>query len=248
MHLEKYGDDDGRRVLLLHGGGVAGWMWKPLRAHLDPGIRVLIPDLPGHDRSSDEPYLSHESALRDLISLLEAEGRPVTVVGFSLGAQLATMLASARADLVDGVVVISAQAKPTPAPVLTLALLRSTASLARVDWFARLQAKELFIPAGLMDDYLRTSRAMTSSNLLAMVGENIRFSIPDDWSSFPGKALILAGAREKSFMRSSAGLLQRALPGSTLEIVVDAGHGIPLQRPLFLARRLREFWDPASAR
>lgn len=247
MHLETYGDEDGRRVLLLHGGGVAGWMWRPLRAHLDPGIRLLIPDLPGHDHSADEPYSSHESTLHGLISILDGGG-PATVIGFSVGAQLAVLLAATRPDLVDGVVVISAQAKPTPAPDLTLGLLRSTAGLARVDWFARLQAKELLIPAGLMDDYLRTSRAMTSSNLLSMVGENIRFAIPDGWSRYPGRALILAGAREKPFMRSSAELLQRGLRGSSIEIVADAAHGIPLQHPHLLAKRLERFWDAEHVR
>ncbi|ANJ27322.1 alpha/beta fold hydrolase [Agromyces aureus] len=244
MHVERVGDESGRRVLLLHGGGVAGWMWRPLRAHLGPGNHLLIPDLPGHDRSADEPYRSHERVLSSLSSVLDEDGdRPATVIGFSLGAQLALLLAARRPDLVDRVVVISAQAKPSPAPGLTLGLLRSTAGLARVDWFARLQAKEMFIPAELMGDYLRTSRAMTSSNLVAMVGENIRFAIPDGWSRFPGRALILAGSLEKPFMRSSAELLQRARRSSSMEIVEDAAHGIPLQHPQFLAKRLERFWD-----
>lgn len=243
MYVEKSGDEQGRRVLLLHGGGVGGWMWEPLREHLDSSIRLLVPDLPGHDRSAGEPYLSHENAVRELVRMLEAEPGPVAVVGFSLGAQLATLLAATRPDLVDSVVVISAQTKPTPAPGLTLALLRSTAGLARVDGFARLQAKELFVPANLIDDYLRASRATTTPNLIAVVGENIRFTIPEGWSAYPGRALILAGAREKRFMRSGAELLHAALPGASMEIVADAGHGIPLQRPRWLARRLRRFWE-----
>ncbi|MBT2484327.1 alpha/beta fold hydrolase [Microbacterium sp. ISL-108] len=65
MYVEKSGDEQGRRVLLLHGGGVGGWMWEPLREHLDSDIRLLVPDLPGHDRSAGEPYLSHENAVRE---------------------------------------------------------------------------------------------------------------------------------------------------------------------------------------
>lgn len=241
MHVERDGDPQGLRVLLLHGGGVAGWMWTPLREHLDPRTRLLIPDLPGHDRSAQEPYVSHESTVRDLVSILEADGSATTtVVGFSLGAQLAVLLAAERPDLVDRVIVISAQAQPTPAPGLTLALLRSTSGLARVRWFARLQAKELFIPPALLDDYVRTSAAMTSQSLVAAVGENIRFAVPDGWSTFPGRALILAGSREKNLMRSSAETLHGSLPGSALEFVPDAGHGIPLQQPALLARKFEQ--------
>lgn len=241
MHVEHHGSPQGARILLLHGGGVAGWMWTPLREHLDPRMRLLIPDLPGHDRSAQEPYTSHENTVRDLISILEGDGAaPTTVVGFSLGAQLAVLIAAKRPDLVDRVVVISAQAEPTPAPGLTLALLRSTSGLARVRWFARLQANELFIPPVLLDDYLRTSAAMTSQSLVAAVGENIRFTVPDRWSSFPGQALILAGSREKALMRASAEALHASLPGSALEFVQDAGHGIPLQQPRLLGRRLQQ--------
>ena len=150
------------------------------------------------------------------------------------------LIAAKRPDLVDRVVVISAQAEPTPAPGLTLALLRSTSGLARVRWFARLQANELFIPPVLLDDYLRTSAAMTSQSLVAAVGENIRFTVPDRWSSFPGQALILAGSREKALMRASAEALHASLPGSALEFVQDAGHGIPLQQPRLLGRRLQQ--------
>ncbi|WP_449281293.1 alpha/beta fold hydrolase [Leucobacter sp.] len=242
MHVSTLGDERGRPVLLLHGGGVAGWMWNPLIEHLGDELRLLVPDLPGHDRSADEGYRSHDRTASELAALLAGTGSaPAAVVGFSLGAQLAVLLAARHPELVERVAVISAQAAPTPAPRLTLALLGATAGLARRDWFARLQAKELFIPPGLLEDYLRTSAGISRSTLLAAVGENIRFTVPAGWSGFPGSALILAGSRERRLMRASAETLHRALPGSAREIVDGAGHGIPLQRPEWLAQRLRRW-------
>ncbi len=228
-----------RPVLLLHGGGCGGWMWSPLVAELDPGIRLLTPDLPGHDRSGSLPYRSHDDALKLLISLIDAEAsEPVVVVGFSLGAQLAILLASRRPDLVRAVVVISAQAEPSPFPALLLTMLGLAAPLARNEGFARLQARELFIPEALIHDYLRTSRGITRATLLASVGENVRFTIPHEWEVFPGRWLILVGVKERSVIRRSAQRIADALPGSELEIVADCGHGIPLQKPAWLARRL----------
>lgn len=56
-------------------------MWSPLVAELDPGIRLLTPDLPGHDRSGSLPYRSHDDALKLLISLIDAEAsEPVVIV------------------------------------------------------------------------------------------------------------------------------------------------------------------------
>lgn len=237
----------GQTVLLLHGGGVAGWMWTPLLEQMGSGRRFLIPDLPGHDRSAGVEYRSHQDTVGALAALIEERSdSPVSVIGFSLGGQLALLLASCRPDLVDGVVVISAQAKPTRLPTATLALLRVAAPLARSERFARLQAKELFIPPRLFPDYLRTSRLLSRRTLLRSVGENIRFTAPEGWSRFTGRALILAGARERASVKESAQLLARARSGSDIALVEGCGHGIPLQAPESLAGMLEEWLWPAQ--
>lgn len=238
MHLQTYGPRGDRPLLLLHGGGVAGWMWDPVRAHLDPGRRLLVPDLPGHGHSADEDYVSHTVTVAALARLLEDEGTPATVAGFSLGAQLAVRLAAERPDLVECVVVISAQAIPLRAARPTLALLGATAGLAKQEWFARLQAKQLFVPDELLDDYVRTSAGISRETLLRSVEENLRFVPPTAWGAFPGAAKVLVGSSEKNLMRRSALALHSALPHSTLEVVDGCGHGIPLQRPAWLAQLL----------
>ncbi len=240
MHHETSGPPGTPPLLLLHGGGVAGWMWEPLRAHLDPARRVIVPDLPGHGRSASVGYASHEETVARLIPLLERETGPATVVGFSLGAQLAVLLAARRPDLVADAVVISAQAEPLRAIRPTLALLRLTAGLARNERFARLQARELFIPDALLPRYLETSAAISRTTLLRAVEENLRFTPPPAWSTHPGSALILVGSDEKPLMRRSAALLNRVHPRSTLEVLRGCGHGIPLQQPTELAARLQE--------
>ncbi|MGP6177108.1 alpha/beta fold hydrolase [Microbacterium sp. A196] len=242
MFLASHGPRDAPPVLLLHGGGVAGWMWDSLKERLRTDYAVLIPDLPGHGRSADEPYVSHAATVDELARMLAeaAPGRPATVVGFSLGAQLAIQLASEHPDFVAQVIVVSAQAEPLPLTGLTLAMLSASAPLARKRWFARLQARQLFIPPHLMEDYITTSTGITKATLLAAVGANLRFTLPGTWPAFPGRALVLAGRRERRLMRDSARAIHGALPGSELEIVDDSGHGIPLQRPVWFTDRVAE--------
>lgn len=217
-------------------------MWNPFRAHFVSAARWLVPDLPGHDRSAGEPYVSHAQTLSALAALLEeqASGK-VIVVGFSLGAQLAVRLAAERPDLVERALIISAQARPLPGAALTLALLSASAPLAKQRWFAKLQARELFIPPELLEDYLRTSALTTRETLVAAVGENLRFTPPAGWSTFSGPALVLAGEQERGLMKDSARVLGAAGPGRGFELVPGCGHGIPLQRPDWLAQRL-ERW------
>ena len=228
-------------LLLLHGGGVAGWMWDPVRPHLRDRHRLIVPDLPGHGTRAGEDYASHDEAVSSLAELLETETAPVCVVGFSLGAQLAVLLAARRPDLVSRVVVVSAQSVPSRAPRATLALLDASAGLARHRWFALAQSRALFVPAELREDYVRTSAAISRRTLHNAVAENIRFTVPHGWSSFTGSALILAGSAERNLMKRSAAVLHRSLPHSEMQIVDGCGHGIPLQRPAWFADRL-ESW------
>lgn len=239
LHVESFAGITPQTILFLHGGGVAGWMWHPLIESLGDTRTCLVPDLPGHGQSVDHAYQSHQHTVDALISLLESEATtPVTVIGFSLGAQLAVLLASQRPDLVERIVVISAQAKPSRWPAATLALLSAAAPLAKNERFARAQAKELFIPSDLFPAYLRTSQSISRETLLASVGENLRFAVPRAWTTFPGEALVLVGGKERQLMKTSSELLVRARPSSTSQIVDGCGHGIPLQKPEWLADRL----------
>ncbi|ULN45461.1 alpha/beta hydrolase [Mycolicibacterium goodii] len=238
--VDEAGEQGGTPVLLLHGGGVAGWMWRPLIEQMGSGYRFLVPDLPGHDRSAHTDYESHDQAVDALALILQrCESRPAAVVGFSLGAQLAVLLAVRRPDLVTQVGVISAQAKPSKWPGATLALLRLTAPLAKNEWFGRAQAKELFVPPALFPDYLRTARRLSTRTLLRSVGENMRFTVPPAWAAFTGKTLVLVGERERAIMADSARNLTQDRHDGDFETIAGCGHGAPLQKPRWLAARLR---------
>lgn len=226
-------------MLLLHGGGVAGWMWDSLRARLEATHGVLVPDLPGHGSSADEPYRSHDATVEALVAMLRREKvGPVAVIGFSLGAQLAVQLAARHPEAVERVAVVSAQASPLPFAGPTLGLLALAAPLARSRRFARLQARELFVPPASMEAYLETSAGISRRTLLAAVGENLRFRVPEGWASYPGDALVMVGGRERAVMRESASILHAALPTSRLETVDGAGHGVPLQRSSWFDERV----------
>src|SRR5690606_5780002 len=147
MHIAESGPADAPPLLLLHGGGVAGWMWRPVLEALRTPVRALVPDLPGHGAGASVDYRSHDETAAELERLLEDRAPAgATVVGFSLGGQLAVLLAARRPELVADAVVVSAQAKSIVMPQLTLAMLAAAAPLAKWRRFARLQAKELFVP------------------------------------------------------------------------------------------------------
>ncbi|RKQ94546.1 pimeloyl-ACP methyl ester carboxylesterase [Mycolicibacterium mucogenicum 261Sha1.1M5] len=235
-------------MLFLHGGGVSGWMWRPVVAQLAGTVRSIVPDLPGHGTSSSVEYTSHDDAVDRLVALIRDRAQNgVTVVGFSLGAQLALRLAADYPSLVRAALIISGETVPAPAQAATLALLRASAPLARREWFARLQAKQLGVPETLLERYIEDSRAMTTDTLVASVRENIGFTLPEGWRRFTGPAAVVVGARERGLMRKSADLTHEALPHSSLVVVPDAAHDAPLTRPDRIADEVRRLLAQAEA-
>lgn len=231
---------DGPPVLFLHGGGVSGWLWGPVLAQLSGEVRALVPDLPGHGQSATHPYRSHRETLGELLTLIRrAAPGGVVVVGFSLGAQLAVLLASAAPELVRSAVLISGEAIPAPLPRTTLAALRASAPLARVEWFARAQARQLGVPTEFLPDYVRDSRAITPDTLISAVGANIRFTPPPAWSEYGGEVTVLVGSRERRLMLDSARLLAGDRFERRVTVVPGAGHDLPFSRVEVVANAVR---------
>ena len=57
---------------------------------------------------------------------------------------------------------------------------------------------------------------------------------------YPGPVAVVVGSRERRLMRNSAELTHRALPGSTLHTVPEAGHDVPFTHPEALVSILHE--------
>ncbi|AIY00721.1 hypothetical protein ART_1122 [Arthrobacter sp. PAMC 25486] len=239
MHVDITGS--GQPILFLHGGGVSGWMWRPVLRHLAGAFRAIVPDLPGHGQSRGMDYVSHDETVAQLAGLIrEVAPSGVGLIGFSLGAQLAMRLASEHPELVRGAVIVSGEARPAPLQSTTMALLKWAAPLARREWFARLQAKQLSVPDDLLGEYVRDSQGISRVTLLSSVGENIRFTLPGAWSAFHGGTTVMVGAKERPLMRDSARLIHEALDGSRLVVVPNAAHDVPFTHPELLADVIRQ--------
>lgn len=81
-------DADGPDVLMLHGGGQTRHSWKAAAAQLaDRGFRVTSMDARGHGESDWAPDADYSlpSLVGDIEIVLEQIGRPVILVGASMG-------------------------------------------------------------------------------------------------------------------------------------------------------------------
>lgn len=106
---------DGPTLVLLHGLGASGAVWQGVGRLLHPALRLVAPDLRGHG-DSDKPsagYLPRDY-VGDVVSVLEQQpSSPNALLGHSLGAVVAAMLAAERPKLISKLVLVDPPFDPS---------------------------------------------------------------------------------------------------------------------------------------
>lgn len=98
-------------LVLLHGLAGHGGEWSPCIEHLDLTFGLVAPDLRGHGASYVEgaAAMTVESAVADVVACIEhADAPAVTLVGQSMGGLVAMLVAAARPELVNQLVLVDA--------------------------------------------------------------------------------------------------------------------------------------------
>lgn len=95
LYVELQGDQ-ADPVVLLHGLGGNGAVWDPLiPLLLKHGFGTIVPDFSGHGRSAWSSSYSLDQQAAAVAALLPG-GRPVKIIGHSMGASVGLLLASGK--------------------------------------------------------------------------------------------------------------------------------------------------------
>jgi pimeloyl-ACP methyl ester carboxylesterase len=111
LYYETYGS--GKPMILLHGGLGSGEMFGPVIPILAAKHKVIAPDLQAHGRTADiDRPISLEAMGDDIAALIGHLGldRP-DVVGYSLGGGVALQTAIRHPEVVDRLVIVSANTR-----------------------------------------------------------------------------------------------------------------------------------------
>lgn len=103
LHVERLGR--GPDLVLLHGWGLHGGVWRSLAPLLEPGFRLHLVDLPGHGHSRAEPFGGLD-AVADAVARCVPPG--AAVAGWSLGGLVAMRLATRHPRLAARLAFVSA--------------------------------------------------------------------------------------------------------------------------------------------
>ncbi len=223
-----------------------------------PSHRVIAPDLLGHagsDAPADAAAYALErqaSDLRDLLELLEAA--PATVVGYSMGARLALVLALTQPGVVERLVLES----PSPgiADEADRAARRQADEHLAADierdgveaFIDRWEAMPIFASgASLPADVRAAQRHERLRHTTVGLAGSLRGAGQGAMAPLHGRlgeltlpTLVVAGALDPTG-RERAVTVARAIPGAQLEVVEGAGHNPHLEAAGAFSRLVSDF-------
>jgi pimeloyl-ACP methyl ester carboxylesterase len=232
MYWFECGDKHKPLMVLLHGGGVAGWMWKYQAEFFKNDYHILIPDLPGHGRSADLPFVSIKSCADEVIDKIihTANENNTVVCGLSLGGQIAVEIISRVDSNVSNAIIQSALVIPMPEILSrTLPMLHMCFSLIKNKTFAKLQAKQLYIPKEMFENYFEDSKRMSEENLINIMKSNLTYALPEGYKNSKCNIMIICGSREINCIKKSTALMLSSNAHANGFIAKGIGHGVSLK-------------------
>ncbi|MFF4487604.1 alpha/beta fold hydrolase [Streptomyces sp. NPDC001544] len=218
-HLLEAGSADRPALVLVHGAGQGGRMWRRQLEALSDGFHVVAPDLPGFGGTPGPFSLT---AAVDSVTEIARGLRSVYLCGHSLGAIVAARVAVESPDLIARLILAGG---PEIAPGKT-SRRRLRFERHRPGWLVR-ALSDLPDRTGWIDmlDALQTSDL---SHVLP------RIAVP---------TLLLCGKRDRAGL-PDARRAAAVIPGARLSVVPHAGHALPVTVPHAFNAIARGFLDP----
>lgn len=242
----------GPPVILIHGFGGSMWQWEYQQTALATGHRVITLDLLGSGLS-DKPDIEYlpDQLLSSFRGFMDALGIPrATLIGNSMGAGLAIGMALSHPEQVERLVLIGGLPdrimERLASPLIRRAIgTHIPAWLVSIgSWLCGKAMMETVLKEIVFDHSLLTPAVLERSNRnrrrpglippILAVGRTLPLweeGYAKQLGLIRQRTLILWGEEDRVFPAQVGRDLQRAIAGSTLELIPKAGHLPQWERP-----------------
>ena len=207
---------EGPPLLLLHYFGGCAESWRPHVADLARHYRLVIPDLRGHGRSTNEAgTFTHRQAARDVAAVLDDLGLDrVRAMGMSSGGMTLLHLATEQPERVEAMVLVGATTH-FPAQARTIMAQATRDQLSDADWaeWGSCSTRGDAQTAEVVGQFYRMRDSY----------DDVTFT-PPHLATITARTLVVHGDRDAFFPVDIAAEMYAAIPDAALWIVPNGGH------------------------
>lgn len=244
MHFEQYGKIDNPQVVLLHGAFFVHSFGR--QYPLSDKYCLLVPHLPGFGKAVSQTFTT-EGAIAQLTDFIKGLERPVTLVGFSVGAQLAVKLLCQQEQFFNGGVIVSPWLLKDQ-PSLDKAYQENAKQLKTMKnrFMCHLIGMMNGLPGPQRKEFVEQMQQVSEETLKNVVYNDITLESVSEFADLKIPTIALAGGKEQSEVKESVLKLSQLSENCRAEIWPKAAHNIP---PLFHKRfnaLLRTFLDSVT--
>ena len=228
MLFKTFGKKDLPVIILLHGGGLSCWSLNNIIENLTQDYFVATPIIDGHGEDGENTFISIEDSASKLIQYIDTEynGQVFAIGGLSIGAQIVVETLSRRENISQYAIIESALVYPiNGTSALTVPTYNLCYGLIKKRWFAKMQAKTLFITKDMFEKYFQDSMKISKQSLINITLSNGNYKLKDSIKKTRSKVLILVGEKELKIMLKSAQLISTYISQSELHIIKGMKHG-----------------------
>ena len=239
MHVDSYGTGHCETIVFLHGAHLVHSFYPEYVLRED--FQLLIPHIMGFGEERHRIF-DTETCLCELRTFLKTLTPPVTLVGFSLGAQLAYALLCDPIPVCSGAVLISPMLFKTRQELEKLERLdRKSGQALKKGTFSNLGGLIRSLPDPFRETFLRDLAEEQPETAKRMIFNPICLSEDSLFAKSPVPVLALAGAWEPESTKNSVRSLARLNPLCQYEIWENAAHNIPTAHAERLIATIRRF-------
>ena len=256
------GKSGGVPVVLIHGYTDSASDWLPLLPYLSPGLRLIVPDLRGHGRSSaPECCYTRLDFAYDIKLLLDALGvAQADLVGHSLGSIVVQAFAEHWPERTRRVVLVSSTGGPRPGAPANRVLSDFEAQIASLQdpidanspfmiawWASPTTVDEEFVRRKRVESAAIPARvwhAVLEQEVEPMLaGSDLQRTLP----RLSAPALLIWGEKDPIIDEGMRQTLRAALPRAQVKVFAGLGHNPLWEDPAGVGEVINAFLSAAPA-
>lgn len=226
MYFEKYGDSQKPTIVFLHGAHFVHTFGK--QYVLSEKYYLVVPHIMGYGNDADRVF-DPDQAVKELADFIRGLNKTVTLVGFSLGAQLAVRLISEHGELFNSAVIVSPWLiKEEPMLSKMLAANEKQLSFMQKKWLCSLMGLRYGLPRVMRKEFVGQVQKEQLETIRNTVYSNITLESASGLANTEIPMIALAGVKEPAEVKNSVMALHQINIKCRVEIWEEAEHNIPM--------------------